>query len=170
MVIDLHSSIVQQGCSESVPGFSLNVFTLPNMAVLCIPFSRHGPCVCTDRSNLPAAFRTPIYPRGSYTYLRFHFHFNSIRRLCGSRGGTWVEVLLRCHFNRDKRSNIKIAVLTGEMVKCASCWPSWERRWVVAFNGAIYEKVTEELSLQGFCRDIKQVVSKIKNMLVVPHL
>ena len=31
-------------------------------------------------------------------------------------------------------------------------------------DGAIYEKEAEELSLQGFCRDKKQVVNKIKNM------
>ena len=34
-------------------------------------------------------------------------------------------------------------------------------------DGAFYEKVPEELSLQGFCWDKKQVVSKIKNTLGV---
>jgi hypothetical protein len=37
-------------------------------------------------------------------------------------------------------------------------------------DGAIYENVPKELSLQGFCRDKKQVVSKIKNMLAFLHL
>ena len=37
-------------------------------------------------------------------------------------------------------------------------------------DGAIYKKDTEELSLRGFCRDKKQVVSKIKNILALLHL
>ena len=37
-------------------------------------------------------------------------------------------------------------------------------------DGAIYEKVLEELSLGGLCRDNKQVVSKVKNMLAFLHL
>ena len=37
-------------------------------------------------------------------------------------------------------------------------------------NGAIYEKDAEELSLRGFCRDKKQVASKMKNILQFLHL
>ena len=37
-------------------------------------------------------------------------------------------------------------------------------------DGAIYERDAEELSLRGFCRDKKQVVGKIKNMLAFLHL
>ena len=37
-------------------------------------------------------------------------------------------------------------------------------------GGAIYEKDAEELSSQGFSRDKKQVVSKIKNTLAFVHL
>ena len=85
----------------------LNVFTLPNFPVLCPPFYRHGPCVYTDRDNIPALFRTTIYPLGPYTYWGFHFNVNAVRRLGGSRGGTLVEVW---------------------MLKSTSCLPSWERR------------------------------------------
>ena len=51
--------------------------------------------------NIPAWVRTPIYPPVLYTHWRFHFDINAIRWLCGSRGGTWVEVLLRCFYNGD---------------------------------------------------------------------
>jgi hypothetical protein len=74
---------------------------LPNMLVLCPPFPRHGPRVYTDRGNIPALFRTPIYPLRPYTYGVFHFDVNEIRRLRGSRGRTWSVVWLRCPYNRD---------------------------------------------------------------------
>ena len=37
-------------------------------------------------------------------------------------------------------------------------------------DGVIYEKDAEEVSLQGFCRDKKHVVSKTKNLLPFLHL
>jgi hypothetical protein len=80
----------------------VNVFTLPNM--LCknsTTFSRHGPRIQTDQGYKPASSRTPIYPPGPYKYWQFHFDENAIRRLRGSRGRTWVEVLLRFLYNRD---------------------------------------------------------------------
>ena len=36
-------------------------------------------------------------------------------------------------------------------------------------DGAVYEKVAEEHCVRGFCRDIKQVFSKLKNMLAFLH-
>ena len=47
----------------------------------------------------------PIYPLGPYTYWRFYFDVNAIRQLCGSRGGTWVEVLLCCLYNRETQQH-----------------------------------------------------------------
>ena len=66
-----------------------------------VPFSRHGPHDYNDRCKLPAWTSTPIYPPRPYTDWWFSFDVIAIRRLCGSRGGTWVEVLLRCLYNRN---------------------------------------------------------------------
>ena len=60
---------------------------------ICPSYSRYGACVYTDQGTIPAWLRTPIYPLGPYTYWGFLFHGNAIRRLCSSRGLTWVEVL-----------------------------------------------------------------------------
>ena len=152
----------------------LNVFRLPNMPVLCMPFSRHDLHVYTDRGKLPAWGSTPIYPPGPYTHWRFHFEVNAIRRLRDSRGRTWVEVLLRGLYNRDNAAISTWIHLTGETVKSASCW-SCERRWPSHIKqrwGKMvwYVKDAEDLSLLGFCRDKKQGLSKIKNMLPFLHL
>ena len=147
----------------------------------------------TDRGNLPAWFRIPIYPHWSYTYWRFHFNVNAIRQLSGSRGGTWVEVLLHCLYNRDNAAISTGVVLTGETVKSASCWPSQETHFAfthlnaVAFNEdgerwcnlrvsskeitflMIISKERTFLTM-GWDVGIKKVVCKIKNMLAFLHL
>ena len=65
--------------------------------------------------NMPTLSRTPIFSLKPYTYWDFHFHVNAIRPHRGSRGATWVEVLLRCLQLRQRTDIImSSATLTGE--------------------------------------------------------
>ena len=78
--------------------YSRNVFTLPNIAVLCTPFPG---MVRAFTLTEVIKWRTAIYHPGPYTYWPFHFDVNVLRQLRGTRGGTWVEVLLCCLYNKD---------------------------------------------------------------------
>ena len=68
-----HPSICWQWGLDMAAIGTLNVFTLPNIPVLCLPFSRHGPHIYTDQGHLSAWFHTPIYPLRPYTYWGFHW-------------------------------------------------------------------------------------------------
>ena len=86
--------------------------------------------------------------------------------LHGSRGGTWVEV-----FRQIQRSHITMSSSNWRDSEIGKLRFKGEKvmHWCLTKtgkDGAIYEKDAEDLSLRGFCRDKKQVVRKIKNMVV----
>ena len=78
----------------------------------------------------------------------------AIRRHRGTRGGTLVEVWQKI---------CKLLTLMGERLMQSHLTKT-------GIDGSIYEKVADELSLRSFCRDKKQVVSKIKMILAFLHL
>ena len=129
-------------------------YTAKYSRLVCGFFPGIVPRVYTDRGHTPAWFRTPIDPPRPYTYWRFHLDVNAIRQLCGSRGGTWVEVLLCC-LDRDNAALSMWVVLTGETVNSREA--DHHGRGAIGHShltqggkdGAIYDKIPKELSI-GF--------------------
>ena len=57
---------------------------------------------------------------------------------CSAVWGAWVEVWLRCLYNRDNAATL--TVLTGETGKSTSCWPC-ERRWCSRIKQRLWKMV-----------------------------
>ena len=126
--------------------------------------------------TLPEAGASPsIDPPGPYPHA-IYCHVNVIRRCTVPGEG---ELRWRCC------CAVSTTETSSDINRSSSDWRDGETHELLtvmgekamrshdALNedaGAIYEKDAEKLSSRGFCRDKKQVVSEIKNMLAFLHL
>ena len=125
-------------------------------AIVCTPFSRHGPCVYTAQGKLPAWARTPIYPPGPYTHWRFigfHSDVNATAprfqgglgsRCCAVSKETTQHIIMSSSNWKERNLRAADHVREGDAVALN------KERW------CDLRERPEELSLQGFCRDKKR--------------
>ena len=124
--------------------------------------------------NIPAWYCTTIAPLKPYLGLRgaigvryqagnpgFHFDVNAIRRHRSTRDRTWVEVSLRCLYNRDNTATSTWVGLTGETGKSGTIMGEQVmrshltkmgkdgERWCDLRESNLFPLLPIELSLQG---------------------
>ena len=123
-------------------------FYTAKYAVLCTPFSWHGPRVYTVQGKLRAWASTPIYPPWPYTERRFIL----IHRWRGLGRGVDVNAAaLRFRGGAGETAAISTwAVLTGNRVKSTSCWLC-ERRWCSRIKRRRWKMVRSTRKTQRNC-------------------